>query len=223
MIYTSQISSVQFRMLLTGTLQLYTPIDRTTEIALRIGLHTADNTYVNDMFVIFLFRCSFSIAAEQIYSPCKLGRLRARYNHASKNVYASATNFTSDWRKLFNPRCHATSTRSVQELSKDGEYVRSCESGRRCNRSLPKSPLLLVTREFVRHGRRKRPEDTKRDEKLRRRKRNTERSLGTARGEIFSYTSRVICTEEIPSLSVIEIIICDVLGNFVTVNHFFFF
>jgi len=40
---------------------------------------------------------------------------------------------------------------SVQEALQRRKYVRS-ESEHRCNRSLPKPPLLLVTREVVRHG-----------------------------------------------------------------------
>lgn len=54
------------------------------------------------------------------------------------------TNFTSDWRKLFNPRCYIGISVGAGALQ-GRKYVRS-ESGRRCNHSLPKSPLLLVAR-----------------------------------------------------------------------------
>ena len=127
---------------------------------------------------------SWSKATKQIYSPCKLGRLRARYNHALENVYALATNFTSDWRKLFNPRCYigiGVGARALQGR----KYVRS-ESGRRCNRSLPKPPLLLVTREVVRHDEKKTSwRDEERRETAAKKEKQRELSSGTAWSSIL--------------------------------------
>lgn len=128
---------------------------------------------------------SWSKAAEQIYSPCKLGRLYARYNHASENVYALATNFTSDWRKLFNPRCHdaISASASVRELCK-GVNTSGARSGADATAHYRNRRFYWLRVKLYAMVKRKRAEEKSRDTR-RQRKRNSASYHPALRGQVF--------------------------------------